>query len=471
MKLPRSIAATTAALATAAVASLACIGPAEAATTTDNTETQAALLAALEADSVGELRTVVSSEAIPDSFAATLESATADLSASTPLATDESAIDGAISASEIVRDALARAIDPTAYQCEETEFSALANEWVMGPLAGFDLTTATPEEIEAWGEQLGALLGLLLLGGLDAPAYDLLLNPDDPRFSRFGTDGINETADLRRSFFEQKRFWDIDARDFTFRPMKATVIFSGTDADIVRWGKAGITSIAPATVETTDTPEATELYRSFGQTYTDLRGQLPWLDTASNPVWTLNAFAFQPEDAYPALNGAGRFMAYGDGLLAAQAELGLLDAGSQAVLAHEYGHQVQYTNGAFGTATGPEATRRTELMADAYASYFVTHDEGADLNRRGVAQAVRMFEEVGDCGFDSDGHHGTPLQRQAAAFWGVDLAENAPCVAPRGKASQTKRDGTCRHGVEVIATKALQRTFDAALPSLIAPDA
>ena len=32
---------------------------------------------------------------------------------------------------------------------------------------------------------------------------------------------------------------------------------------------------------------------------------------------------------------------------------------------------------------------------------------------------------MGDCSFDSPGHHGTPLQRQRAADWGADLASAA----------------------------------------------
>ncbi len=104
-------------------------------------------------------------------------------------------------------------------------------------------------------------------------------------------------------------------------------------------------------------------------------------------------------------------------------------------MAHEFGHHVQYELGVFDTGpTDPaEATRRTELMADAMASYFGTHKKGLALNSKRVADALLSFYTVGDCYFDDPGHHGTPLQRQRAADWGSGLA------APPSPAAMSSR--------------------------------
>jgi predicted metalloprotease len=117
----------------------------------------------------------------------------------------------------------------------------------------------------------------------------------------------------------------------------------------------------------------------------------------------------------------------GDGILEAYDAIGLGDVGPRVIMAHEFGHHVQFELGVFdgGPADPAEATRRTELMADAMASYFGTHKQGLALNRKRVADALLSFYTVGDCYFDDPGHHGTPLQRQRAADWGADLAAAA----------------------------------------------
>ncbi|MFG2559274.1 hypothetical protein [Streptomyces sp. NPDC048496] len=110
----------------------------------------------------------------------------------------------------------------------------------------------------------------------------------------------------------------------------------------------------------------------------------------------------------------------GDGILEALKAVGLRDTAPRAILAHEFGHHVQYEDNLFAntTLTGPEATRRTELMADAFGTYFLTHSRGEALNTKRVLGSAQSFYEVGDCGFTNPGHHGTPNQRLAASSWG-----------------------------------------------------
>jgi hypothetical protein len=96
-------------------------------------------------------------------------------------------------------------------------------------------------------------------------------------------------------------------------------------------------------------------------------------------------------------------------------------------MSHEFAHHIQIELGTFetGPADPAEATRRTELMADAMATYHGVHKKGLTLNRKRAADALFSFSSIGDCLFDSPAHHGTPLQRERASAWGADLAAAA----------------------------------------------
>jgi predicted metalloprotease len=142
----------------------------------------------------------------------------------------------------------------------------------------------------------------------------------------------------------------------------------------------------------------------------------------------------------------------GDGILEAYTELGFGDVAPQAILAHEFGHQVQFAIGTFDnpiSSDPAENTRRTELMADAYSAYYLSHARGATMQWKRVQQFLEVFFNIGDCGFSSPGHHGTPIQRMAAAQWGYDLANNA------------KKQG------KILTSQEFADLFDAALPSLL----
>jgi len=125
---------------------------------------------------------------------------------------------------------------------------------------------------------------------------------------------------------------------------------------------------------------------------------------------------------------------------------------------HEFAHHIQYENGYFEdeyatTGSAAEQTRYTELMADAMSAYFLTHKRGLALNEKRVAQFLEVFYQIGDCGFTSSGHHGTPNQRMAAAQFGFDLAKEA-----------------LKQG-QILTSEQVYQRFLAAYPSIIAPDA
>jgi predicted metalloprotease len=124
----------------------------------------------------------------------------------------------------------------------------------------------------------------------------------------------------------------------------------------------------------------------------------------------------------------------GDGVLDAFNVLGFDDVALPAIFAHEFGHHIQYERGYFAelppgsnpaTVDQAELTRYTELMADAFAGYYLTHKRGATMNRKRVEQFLEVFFQLGDCAFTSGGHHGTPIQRMRAARFGFDVADQA----------------------------------------------
>ena len=81
------------------------------------------------------------------------------------------------------------------------------------------------------------------------------------------------------------------------------------------------------------------------------------------------------------------------------------------------------------TLPAPEATRRTELMADAFSAYFLTHVRGEQRELAAVQRFTQMFAQIGDCGFSEPGHHGTRNQRVHAALWGFGVvADGLPAL-------------------------------------------
>jgi predicted metalloprotease len=129
----------------------------------------------------------------------------------------------------------------------------------------------------------------------------------------------------------------------------------------------------------------------------------------------------------------------------------------EAIFAHEFAHHIQFQNGYFDDPeaglTAPEQTRYTELMADAMAAYYLTHKRGATLNQKRVEQFLEVFYQIGDCGFTSSGHHGTPNQRMRAAQFGFRIAD------------QAHKQG------HIMSSEAFHALFVAEYANLIAPDA
>lgn len=176
-----------------------------------------------------------------------------------------------------------------------------------------------------------------------------------------------------------------------------------------------------------------------------------------NPTLTLNAFAFS-DGGVEIIPGFGLLpdkIVMGEGILDGMEAIGLDRNAPDFIHAHEFAHHVQFEIGAFNSSlpTQPEKTRRTELMADAFAAYYSSHARGATMQAKNFADVMNAAFVVGDCQFTSDGHHGTPNQREAAALWGEGIVDSS------------QKKGHIESSFEMLSL------FDAALPELVAPDA
>ncbi len=118
---------------------------------------------------------------------------------------------------------------------------------------------------------------------------------------------------------------------------------------------------------------------------------------------------------------------------------------------HELAHQLQYWNG--NPFEKDARDRRTELAADCAASAIVAMRWSEPFALKDAADGVvAAAVSVGDLAHESSGHHGTPVERRAAARAGVDAVLAA---RTRGARLPTGKEllGTC-NGYIVARDKA-----------------
>ncbi|AZA81237.1 metalloprotease [Chryseobacterium lactis] len=92
------------------------------------------------------------------------------------------------------------------------------------------------------------------------------------------------------------------------------------------------------------------------------------------------------------------------------------------ILAHEYGHQLQY---AYNLPTVKENTGRSiDLEADGFAGYYLRRPNGynkTDFSQ--IAAAYEFAQSIGDYQTTNPGHHGTPAQRRSAVRLGFLIGQ------------------------------------------------
>ena len=304
------------------------------------------------------------------------------------------------------REAVQGAINPEDYVCEPGAIDA----WI-GAL--FDATDP-------------ATLDLLFgTAALDWPIVYKLFFDDDDTDEFIGINGEYTREHIKRQR-DLIKFWDVPLDEVDLFGMHGAVMQD--DAKMVPVVQF-IFEVDGATAQ-----EIVDLVQ--GVIESDPTIGYDW------PMFSFNAVAFGPDPLKVIM---------GDGLIAFFEDIGLANNGVDLVYAHEVAHQVQGALDVFGPPT-PEATRRTELMADAFATYYLVHARGASFNAKRALDTFDLSFVAGDCSFDSPGHHGTPNQREAAAEWGAELAQDRP----RGK---------IKSAAEMVAR------FDEQLPTIVAPDA
>lgn len=270
----------------------------------------------------------------------------------------------------------------------------------------------------------------------DIPTYYALLMENSSDNQYFDVNG-EYTTKLNHTFRDIKKFWDINSSDILLVGMHFN-IYENTEKLIPFvefWFEVD-----------------NETARLIAEEMAYLAKNEPLLRLEDGAFFTFNAFAntFYGQE----VEGLGLIpdkIVMGDGIMQGMAAIGFGDVAPQAILAHEFAHHIQFENNYFesGPRT-PEKTRRTELMADAFAAYFLTHKRGATLNWKRVQMFLGAFFNIGDCSVLSTGHHGTPAQRMAAAQWGYNLANTAH--------SQGK----------ILPSATVFQRFEEALPSILA---
>lgn len=291
------------------------------------------------------------------------------------------------------------------------------NQWLDRQLIGWNNTVIT---------------NALNTAMLDLPAINALVFENRTFGQYFGQRG-EYTFRLAFTFIKLKHFWDIESRNIVLAAMHGSMLrnrFKLYSTYQIGYG-----------LDPEDATYFTDVVSKLLKVYPQYRN-------GNHPIFTFNAFS-QPSIIVPPLGVLPPKIVMGDGIIEGYSAIGYGDVAPQAILAHEYGHQVQFQLGIFSDNT-PESTRRVELMADAFSAYYLSHIRGEFMRWKRVKQFLQVFFNIGDCDATSPGHHGTPNQRMAAAEWGYELAKNA------------HRQG------RVLPGKVFASRFDAALSQILA---
>lgn len=262
-------------------------------------------------------------------------------------------------------------------------------------------------ELSDWDDNI--IFYALLTGILDFPTYDALLFENSSSNQYFGRMG-EYTHQLTKTNKDLHRFWNIQSEGIQLVAMHGSMLRDR--ARLIRIDE----------ILFGDSQVDAEFWADFILLLLDV---FPQYRNGDHPIFTFNSFA-QPSFSFPPFGVIPDKIVMGDGILEVYRALGFEDVAPQAIVAHEFGHHIQFQLGLFTDETSPEATRRTELMADAYSAYYLSHSRGASMQWKRVKQFLQVFYNIGDCAFTSNGHHGTPTQRMAAAEFGYSVVNNAP---------------------------------------------
>lgn len=312
-------------------------------------------------------------------------------------------------------------------------------EMVMRALKLSEATCDDNTRLNQWLDRqltdwsVDAIVAAINVGMLDLPTYHALLFENKSWGQYFGQRG-EYTIRLIISFLKLKHFWDIESKD---------IVLAGLHGSMLRDRyKLYSTYRFVYGLSSDDALSYAKLTQQLLRAYPEYRN-------GNHPIFTFNAFS-QSSFYFPEIGVIPPKIVIGDGILDGFSAIGYRDVAPQAILAHEFGHQVQFQLGIFNTTNTPESTRRLELMADAFSAYYLSHIRGEFMRWGRYRQFLQVFFNIGDCATTSSGHHGTPNQRMAAAEWAYNVAKSA------------HRQG------RVLPSRIFAQMFDAALPQILA---
>jgi hypothetical protein len=320
------------------------------------------------------------------------------------------------------RDLVAKAINPADYECG-------------GPSIFDDYFSEITKD---WTRQDGQLFGTF--GDLAFAKSYVLDNKEENEY--FGPYG-EFTCNVNYTFRDLKRFWDIPGNIILIDAHGSVYKDEQTTAQLIQMFVAYPDANGkPGPFPADKAKEVAGLLKIvFGSAK---------FQNYNHPLFTFNALA---EMDIPEL-GIVKKIIMGDGVMQGYAALGYNDIAPQFVLAHEFGHQIDFANAHIDPSiSNAEYTRALELRADGYAGYFAGHSQGLVWPSRKLGHLLDLPYSVGDCAFTSPGHHGTPNQRKKAGNVGYQAAYGQ-------RKSSTK-----------LKSEQFYKVFNAALPKILEPDA
>jgi hypothetical protein len=283
-------------------------------------------------------------------------------------------------------------------------------EVVPSPCTDPPLRSWLFEQYFTWGKEATLISASLELRLSDLANFYTLYYENSAENQYFGIKG-EHTDQVNKDFKALKLFWDIKDKN---------IIVVVAHGSLLR-DRSKIFKMYKSIYNYND-----DKANHYADSIATLLKIYPQFLEGDHPAFTFNQFAI-PDTTIANVGQVPAKIIIGDGLLQGFDRLGYGDIAPQAVLAHEFGHHIQYELGILktGMKLNPKTSRRIELMADAYAGYFLSHTRGAAIELNKLQQVADVFFNTGDCDFSVDSHHGTPTQREKATEWGYNLAINA----------------------------------------------
>lgn len=296
------------------------------------------------------------------------------------------------------------------------------------------------QQIPSLGPEIIPILQNENLKITDLAFFHSLYVENSPADQSFGPNG-EYTDQINTSAADIKRFWGNAELD--------NIILVASHGSVLQDRNKVV-----ATFKSPQYGYSDQKANAYADSVATLFGIHPLFLNGQHPAFTYNQLAI-PDTTFAGFGRIPAKIIIGDGLLQGFDAIGYGDIAPQAILAHEYAHHIQYDLGIVvrgwqrGKELIPKTSRRIELMADAYAAYYLSHPRGAAMRGESVQRFLQVFSNLGDCEFKGDSHHGTPAQRMGAAEWGANLATN------------THKEGQILSGLEFA------RLFDAALADIV----